>query len=371
MQRRGKLGFLMADSSPSLGTVSLSEVSSDVTGSTATIMSGVSSSPLHGRGQQARAKAQALMSSPTLLAVNEAMKQIMCDMLVQHPVQPFDFIARQLRAAGKLHQERTITSTSYESVGQISGVLHSPMQKSARVTRGPGEQSQVSSADPELFERPGAKSLRQRRGMQPPDQLLTFFFSSYRFNVLEIVKIFLKLRLPQAVTPAAAAAGRANHQMVDESDFTGAVTENASYAGGRLESRMAQRLVDALLRDPAASRVELVEACTSLCALSVATLSDRVRCAFYCHGIDIEEDLSALLPVSQQKVLVVLKSFFCGAMRAAFQLELNGLGKHVRNRLRSAYTSDLELVSTSVEQLVKKLFRKSGKRRGGGGVLGL
>jgi hypothetical protein len=266
------------------------------------------------------------LSGP-LKDLNEELKIIFADLLLQRPPDPFVFVAERLRK-GIINHDRA-ANTEPELLCDPEKNGHSPTRL------------------PMLTD--GEK--RKRRGMQPPEDLLKFYLNSYRFTTKESVKIFRGLADDEWT--------RKNGRLITTMPiFARVVAQNASYADDRMERRMADRLFDALIHyeKVSMSYLRIIPAASALSALSVGSAEERIRATFYYHGYKFSSPNSTKpLPKAAQTAQVLI-NFFNEGLRCTQSLELAGLGAHVRSRLSDQYTKDREALERAILIFVKKLY---------------
>ena len=269
--------------------------------------------------------------------INEEMKLIFADVLLQQPPDPFQFVANRLR-----QMEVDVTTRD-----------GSPSMLSPNSIPGIGSPKKLSPPRlPVLTE----KEKKRRRGMEPPDDLIKFYLGSYRFKVSEIKSIFKSL----GNNEKAKVSGRLTTMMPV---FADVIASNASYANYRMERRMCDRLYDALTLGTTSkvnSYMRIIPACSALAALSIGTIEDRLRIAFYFHGHKYSRgEMSYVKPLPKSHICAqVLANFFIASLKCVQNLELMGLGTHVRSRLTQQYSTDCNSLERVVLIFVRKLFPK-------------
>ena len=269
--------------------------------------------------------------------INEEMKLIFADVLLQQPPDPFQFIANRLR-------QMEVDATTKNG---------SPPMLSPNNVHGGGSPKRLSPPRlPVLTE----KEKKHRRGMEPPGDLIKFYLGSYRFKIAEIKSIFKSL----GNNEKAKVSGRLTTMMPI---FADVIASNASYANYRMERRMCDRLYDALTLGTTSkgnSYMRIIPACSALAALSIGTIEDRLRIAFYFHGHKYSRgEMSYVKPLPKSHICAqVLTNFFIASLKCVQNLELMGLGTHVRSRLTQQYSADCNSLERVVLIFVRKLYPK-------------
>ena len=108
------------------------------------------------------------------------------------------------------------------------------------------------------------------------------------------------------------------------------------------------------------SYLRIIPAVSALAALSIGTVEDRLRIAFYFHGHKYSRgEASYIKPLPESHICAqVLTNFFIASLKCVQNLELMGLGKHVRSRLKEQYLADCKSLERVVLIFVKKLYPK-------------
>jgi hypothetical protein len=270
------------------------------------------------------------LSGP-LNEINDDLKLIFADLLLQRPPDPFAFVANRLRR--------------YADKTDIDPADYSSPKKNGKRGR--------DKTNPATLPVMTDAQKRKRRGMQPPEDLIKFYLNSYRFQTGETVNIFRGLADDEWT--------RTNGRLTTTMPIFARVTAaNASYCANRIERRMSDRLFDGMVSQDhqMLSYLRIIPGVSALAALSVGAAEDRVRAAFYFHGHKFNSAQSSKsLPKAAQTAQVLI-NFFKESLRCTQNLELAGLGTHVRHRLQDQYKKDRDALERCILTFVKKLYPK-------------
>ena len=278
--------------------------------------------------------------------VNLEMKLIMTDLLVQQPEDPFAFVAARLRAAGGLAHNANAEPHQQQHPQQHQKQRMKKALPPAVIVS--NEMKALTTADK-----------KKRRGMQPPALLVKFYYGAYRFSTVETARVFSQLKSVSRGT-----------MVVRDEGFRPIISANAAYAERRMDDRVADRLFMSLSGNT--TTLSVVGAASALCALSRGRIDEKVRAAFYFHGVKVDRGAEhEILGVGHDVITGVLKAFFVGGLRCATQMELNGLGEHVRARLRDAYGADAKLLESAISRFTRRAMKSGPLGRATGGPGGI